>query len=29
MRTQLEIAAIKQDIDRRLSEKDEEFENTR
>ena len=29
MRTQLEISAIRQDIDRRLAEKDEEFENTR
>lgn len=28
-RGQLEIAAIRQDIDRRLAEKDEEFENTR
>jgi len=28
-RTQLEISAIRQDIDRRLAEKDEEFENTR
>jgi len=28
-RAQLEIAAIRQDIDRRLAEKDEEFENTR
>ena len=26
---QLEVAAIKSDIDRRLAEKDEEFENTR
>ena len=29
MRAQLEITAIRQDIDRRLIEKDEEFENTR
>ncbi len=29
MRTQLEIATIRQEIDRRLAEKDEEFENTR
>lgn len=29
MRAQLEIATIRQDIDRRLAEKDEEFENTR
>ena len=29
MRGQLEISAIRQDIDRRLAEKDEEFENTR
>lgn len=28
-RSQLEISAIRQDIDRRLAEKDEEFENTR
>jgi multidrug resistance efflux pump len=28
-RAQLEIAAVRQDIDRRLAEKDEEFENTR
>jgi len=28
-RAQLEISAIRQDIDRRLAEKDEEFENTR
>jgi len=28
-RAQLEIAAARQDIDRRLAEKDEEFENTR
>jgi len=28
-RAQLEIAAFRQDIDRRLAEKDEEFENTR
>lgn len=28
-RTQLEMNAIRQDIDRRLAEKDEEFENTR
>jgi len=28
-RSQLEIAAFRQDIDRRLAEKDEEFENTR
>ena len=28
-RTQLEISAVRQDIDRRLAEKDEEFENTR
>jgi len=28
-RAQLEIAAIRQDVDRRLAEKDEEFENTR
>ena len=29
MRTQLEISSIRQDIDRRIAEKDEEFENTR
>ncbi len=29
MRSQLEISSIRQDIDRRLAEKDEEFENTR
>ena len=29
MRAQLEISSIRQDIDRRLAEKDEEFENTR
>lgn len=28
-RSQLEIAGIRQDIDRRLAEKDEEFETTR
>ena len=28
-RATLEIASVKQDIDRRLAEKDEEFENTR
>ncbi len=28
-KTQLEITAIKDDIERRLAEKDEEFENTR
>ena len=28
-RAQLEIASIHQDIDRRLAEKDEEFDNTR
>ena len=28
-RAQLEISAIRQDIDRRLAEKDEVFENTR
>jgi len=28
-RAQLEMAAVRQDIDRRLAEKDEEFENTR
>lgn len=28
-RAQLEIAAFRQDIDRRLAEKEEEFENTR
>jgi myosin heavy chain 6/7 len=28
-RAQLEIAVVRQDIDRRLAEKDEEFENTR
>ena len=28
-RSQLEIASIRQDIDRRLAEKDEEFDNTR
>ena len=28
-RAQLEIAVIRQEIDRRISEKDEEFENTR
>jgi len=28
-RSQLEIAAMRQDMDRRLAEKDEEFENTR
>ncbi len=29
MRAQIEMTAIRQDIDRRLAEKDEEFENTR
>ena len=29
MRATLEMTAIRQDIDRRLAEKDEEFENTR
>ena len=29
MRGQLEISAIRQEIDRRLAEKDEEFDNTR
>ena len=28
-RAQLEMSAVRQDIDRRLAEKDEEFENTR
>lgn len=29
MRAQLEMGAIRQEIDRRLAEKDEEFDNTR
>ena len=29
MRATIEMTAIRQDIDRRLAEKDEEFENTR
>ncbi len=29
MRSQLEISSIHQDIEKRLAEKDEEFENTR
>lgn len=28
-RTQLELATVKQDIERRLTEKEDEFENTR